>query len=475
MSGLKKGALSLLGVIAATCAFMGPATAVYFNTGIGIQNAGNAIGFAFVLAMIATLFVAYTIAQFAKKLPSAGFAYTYSVRGIGPRAGFLTGWLLLGGYAMVAPMMLAAIGYFFNAFFVTYFHLHIAWSIFSIIVGALILLLTSLGVTQSVRVALVMLVIEVVVMLALFATVLGHGGAEGISFAAFNPHNTVDKPYNWNGIGIAMLWAILNFVGFESAATLGEETKNPKRNIPRALYIAVIGIGIYFLLAAFTAVVGYGPSHLAGVVNSVNKGGNPWDPIFSTYWGSAASVIIMLVILNSIFANLLSGFNAVVRILYAMGSESVLAKFLGEVSETRQVPVKAATFYMIVSLTLCLVLGYVWSPMTAYGWTGTILGLCIVIVYVIINISLIPFYKLHHSSEFGIVKHVVMPIIAIILLYLPLKGVIMSVLPAGGGAAPFIYIPYVVLAWIIIGALYMMYLYKSKTEVFQGMGRVFEG
>jgi amino acid transporter len=472
MTGLKKNAITLFGAVATTCAFMGPATSIYFNTGMGVQNAGNAFGFSFLLAMLAMLFVAYIIAQFAKKLPTSGFAYTFAVRGLGPKSGFITGWLLVGGYAMISPMLLSAIGYFMSQFFMIYFGVHISWGIFAIIIGATILFLSSLGVAHSVRLALIMLLIEVGVMLAFFITVLVQGGSEGITFATFNPANTV-KPNDWNGIGTAVMWAILMFVGFESAATLGEETKDAKRNIPKALIYCVIVIGIFYLIGAFTAVIGYGPSHVLDVVKGIVAGGNPWDALFTTFWGKAASLIMMLVILNSIFANLLSGFNSVVRIIYAMGREGVFPKFMGEVSAKRQVPLKASIFYMASSLSITLILGYIWDPMTVYGWTGTILGLAIIIVYIMINISLFFFYR-RHTSEFHIVKHAIIPIIATILLYLPFKGVIQSTLPANAGTSPMISVPYIVGGWLILGGIYTFYLLKYKKETFEGMGKVFE-
>ncbi|WAH38726.1 APC family permease [Alicyclobacillus dauci] len=316
-----------------------------------------------------------------------------------------------------------------------------------------------------------MLIIEVVVMVVFFITVLGHGGSEGVTLAAFNPSNTL-KPGDWNGIGTAILWAILMFVGFESAATLGEETKDATRNIPKALIFSVIGIGLFFLLGAFTAVVGYGPSHVSSVVASIAKGNNPWDPLFTTFWGKGAAAIVMLVILNSIFANLLSGFNAVTRIIYAMGRERVFPSFLGKVSDSRQVPVNASILYMVFALVITLVLGYSWRPMAVYGWTETVLGLAIVIIYVVINVSLFFYYR--KIGEFHWFKHFVMPLIATALLYMPLKGVIMSTLPAGGGTAPMIYIPYVVGGWIVLGIIYMVRLSTSRKEVFEQMGAVFE-
>jgi amino acid transporter len=472
MAGLKKNAISLFGAIATTCAFMGPATSIYFNTGMGVQNAGNAFGFAFLLATVATFFVAYVIAQFARKLPTSGFAYTFAVRGLGPKSGFVTGWLLVGAYAMISPMLLSAIGYFTSQFFSSYFGISISWGVFAVIIGAVILFLSSLGVAQSVRVALVMLTIEIVVMLAFFATVLLRGGAEGITLATFNPANTL-APGDWNGIGTAVMWAILMFVGFESAATLGEETKDARRNIPKALMYCVAAVGLFYLIGAFTAVIGYGPSNVTEVVRRIAAGENPWDPLFTTFWGRVGSVIVVLVILNSIFANLLSGFNSVVRILYAMGREGVLPRFLGQVSEKRQVPLKASIFYMSLSLILTLILGYAWDPMAVYAWSGTILGLGIIIVYILINISLFFFYR-RHTSEFNVFKHAVVPVIATVLLYLPLRGVIQSTLPQNGQMTHMVSVPIIVVVWILFGVLYTLYLRKFRTDVFEGMGKVFE-
>lgn len=469
---LKKGALTLFGAIGATCAFMGPATSAYFNTTMGIQNTGNAFGFAFLIATIATLFVAFAISQFARKIPTAGFAYTFSTHGIGPKSGFLTGWLLIGGYTMVAPLLLAAIGYFLNEFFKIYFQIDINWGIFAVVIAAVILVLSCLEVKQSVRIALILLLIEIGVMVIFFATILVNGGAEGISFMTFSPASALESN-GLNGIGTAVMWAITMFIGFESAATLGEETKDPKKNIPKALIFSVVGIGIFFLLSAFSAVNGYGPSNVSSVVENIGKGNNPWDPLYAKYWGLGASVIVRLVILNSIFANLLAGFNAVVRIYFSMGREKVFPEFLGKVSEKRRVPVNANIVYMIISLGMALILGYIWGPMTVYGWTGTVLGLIMILVYIIINVSLFLYYK-RKTNEFNFLKHVIVPLIATIILLLPLKGVISSTLPSGGGAAPMTSVPYFVGIWLILGIVYTIYLNVKRKDIFKGMGRAFD-
>src|SRR5580692_4427783 len=96
--GLRRGALSVVGAVAMAMAFMGPATSAAFNTQPAAAGVGYALPFGILLALVACLLVANTVAAFARKLPAAGFVYTFNTRGLGPNGGFLSGWLLLLAY-----------------------------------------------------------------------------------------------------------------------------------------------------------------------------------------------------------------------------------------------------------------------------------------------------------------------------------------------------------------------------------------
>ncbi|MFH5880001.1 hypothetical protein [Arthrobacter sp. NA-172] len=113
---LRRNSLTVVGSVAMCMAFMGPATSVAFNTAPAAAGAGFALPLSIVLALIACLFMASTLAAFAKKLPASGFAYTYNTHGFGPSGGFLSGWLLLLSYGMLAPMLLSAIGSYSSQF-----------------------------------------------------------------------------------------------------------------------------------------------------------------------------------------------------------------------------------------------------------------------------------------------------------------------------------------------------------------------
>src|SRR5262249_32604144 len=159
-----------------------------------------------------------TIGSFSSKLPSAGFAYTFNTHAYGKGAGFTSGWILVLAYGAVGPMLFAAMGGFGNQFLVSQFGFDLPWWVISAAIMVIIWFIGTLGVSSSAKTALIFLVLEVGVLLSLFATIIGQGGASGNTLAAFNPANSLNGV---SGIGFGMLWGILMFVGFESAGTLG--------------------------------------------------------------------------------------------------------------------------------------------------------------------------------------------------------------------------------------------------------------
>ena len=230
---LRKDAITVIGAVVLSMAFMGPATSVFFNTQPAAGGAGYALPLALLLALIVCVLVASAIGAFAQKIPTAGFAYTFNTHGFGKRGGFMSGWILAFAYAMVGPMLLSAIGELSSQFLHTQLNLNIPWWIFTIAFALILWGIGMLGISRSATTALVFLVLEVGVMLALFATIFAKGGAQGVTFAPFNPANALG---GLSGLGIGLLWGILYFVGFESAGTLGEETRNARRSIPVALF-----------------------------------------------------------------------------------------------------------------------------------------------------------------------------------------------------------------------------------------------
>jgi len=456
---LRKDALTVIGAVALSMAFMGPATSVFFNTQPAVGGAGNALPLAILLALVVCLFVASTIGAFAQKIPTAGFAYTFNTHGFGKRGGFLSGWLLVFAYGMVGPMLFSAIGEFVAEFVKSQFGPDIPWWIFSIAFVAIIWGIAALGISRSATTALIFLVLEVGVMVLLFLTILAKGGAAGLSLAPFNP---ASSPTGISGLGIGMLWGVLMFVGFESAGTLGEETQSARRNIPIALFTAVIVIGAYYVLAGYVAVVGYGAANTA----AFQADGAPWSTLAGNFWGSGLQWVIEITVLNSIFANLLSGCTAVVRVLFAMGREGILPRSLGATTDKGS-PRNALGFYMVFSLVAALAGSIAFGPLGAYAFFGTILGLGLVVIYILMHLALIRFYRREYPSEYSVMRHGAIPIVGSLLMLLPIYGLVWPI-----PAWPINAVPWILVIWMAVGVVYLLRLERGDPAKLEAMGRV---
>jgi len=455
---LRKNAITVIGAVALSMAFMGPATSVFFNTQPAAGGVGYALPFALILALIVSALIASAIGAFAQKIPTAGFAYTFNTHGFGKRGGFLSGWILVFSYAMVGPMLLSAIGALASQFIQSLTNVNIPWWVFTIVFGLIVWGIGILGVSRSAKTALIFLVLEVGVMFALFATIFVKGGAQGVSLAPFNPANSLG---GLSGIGIGLLWSILYFVGFESAGTLGEETQNARRSIPVALFTAVGIIGVFYVLSGWAASIGYGSSHVSAFVSD----GTPWITLVQKFWGPNVVWLVSLTVLNSIFANLISGVNATVRVVFAMGRESILPQSWSRTTSKGN-PSVALTVYMVFALALALIGSALWTPLGAYGFFGTILGLGIVITYILINLALIVFYRRDYPAEFSLVRHAILPVLASVIMLLPIYGLLWPV-----PAYPNNLVPYIMLAWIVIGGVYLIVIQRSRPELLDAMGR----
>ena len=273
--GLRRNAIGLAGAVIMSAALMGPAVSVYFNPQVSASSAGVATPFVFVLGLVVMLIVANGVMEMARVLPSAGSFYTYVSRGIGPRSGFVTGALMFLAYALLVPAELALIGTYTQDVLAGY-GININWIIISAFFTVLMVFLCLRGIVGSIRTAAVLFLAEVIVIVVLCAIVLIKGGAHGLTLAPLNPANS---PTGISGIALGMVFAILSFVGFEAATTLGEEVRRPRRNVPRAMFFALLFVGLIYVFATYSEMVGFGVDGVHKLIADVA----PFTTLANTY------------------------------------------------------------------------------------------------------------------------------------------------------------------------------------------------
>jgi amino acid transporter len=452
---LQHGVLTIPNAIALSAAAMAPVVAVVLNAPAAVPAAGAAIPLSFVLAFIAAALVGNTVVQFARQVPTAGSFYTFNSRGLGPTAGFFTGWLFWIGYAMLAPGLFTAFGAFCHDYVVSTFHTDVPWSVFSLGAMAIVFGLSLRSIRASANLGLSLLVIEVVIFLVLGALAIATAG-DGNTTAVFL---VASSPKGFSGVGLGVVFGLLSFIGFDAAATLGEETRNPKRSIPLAVIGALGAVGVFYVLMMYALTAGYrlnDPSQMRAFLHDDN-------PIV-TLCQRVAPWFLQLVEIAAIcgiFTCLLAIHNTTVRVMFSMGRDRVLPESLGDVHARWFSPHRAIVaqtcFTVVVGLGTAAWLGP--GATGAYGFTGAIGTVAIVIVYMVSNVAHIRYFW--HMPERSVFIHVIVPALGIVSLAYPLYSV-----AAPGQLFPYNLVPIVVGVWLLVGAgLHHYYRAKSPEKI----------
>ena len=221
-----------------------------------MPDARQALPLSVGLALIACLCAATAIGQLAKHLPSAGGLYTYSARSLGPWAGLLTAWLFVGFQPLVAPFLYLEFGWAMHDVFNTSVGWHWSgqWVVWVLLMAAIVFLLTYRDVRLSTTAGVILGAFEIGIFAALALWIL-FSNAGDLNVQPFNPHHAAG---DWSGVFKGMVFAILAFIGFEASAPLGEEAKNPRRTVPRAVVGSALAIGLFYVLCSYAWVFGAG-------------------------------------------------------------------------------------------------------------------------------------------------------------------------------------------------------------------------
>ncbi|MGP0052355.1 MAG: APC family permease, partial [Solirubrobacteraceae bacterium] len=266
---LKAGAVRLPGAIMQNVTHIAPAVAAFFFTQTIVGFAGGHAPLAYLLGFILVLALGMCLVQLAKNFPSAGGYFTYVSRTIGPRTGFLTGWMFVFYSPIVGGPLIAYLGWILQGelktqYQVTWYH----WWMLVVVLLPIIAYVGYRGIAPSVRMIIVVGAIEFVIVLALGISGLvspGPGGFTTQSFTyGFNPAHIATA----SGFTLAIVFTVQGLTGWEAAAPLAEETDNPKRNIPLATMISIAIIGTMLVLTIWGQVIGWGTEKLPSLISS---------------------------------------------------------------------------------------------------------------------------------------------------------------------------------------------------------------
>jgi len=454
---LERGAIGLTEVLFQSITHMAPAVAVALSIGAATSFAGGNTPLAVVFALVAALLTAYSLAELARHMPSAGGMYTYVSNGLGSFAGWLMAWAFLLAEPIVPPALFASFGLYGSILLASVgIEGDIAWIIGALICAAIVWFLTFRGVTYSTRAGVLLGLIEIGIFLLIpLLLVINAGDRNTVS--VFLPGSDGVLPAL-----TGMVFSLLAFVGFEAAAPLGEEARNPKRTIRQAVLLSAVLVGLFYTFNYYAATVFFGPDRMAGEFYTFNNG-DPWGAMAEQVLPGIGGFLVIFAILNSSVANANSGATASTRAIFSLGRSRILPAALGKVHPTYRTPANAVHLQAIVGVVVVLALGIALTnddfggPLATYVFIGYALGLLFAGMYMAVNIATIGYYLTVRRDEFNPVKHIVVPVLGVLALIPAFLGVL-------GGLTipilnvelpplrePFSFVPPLVGIWMVAG------------------------
>jgi amino acid transporter len=459
--GLPPGIVGSARVTAFGTSIVAPAASVLTALVIVVSYAGFAAPLVIVITFVASLCCAISIAEFARRVPSAGWAYTYNSRGLGPAAGFLTGWMMVFGYAMFVPAGIALTSTYASQLVADVLHVTLPPVALFVLILALVVLVAYLGVGTSSSADLLLVSAEMAVIAALAITILVKIGPAHYSAAVFSPASTPRGDFT--DITNAMIYGITAFAGFEAAAALGEEARNTRRSVPASIIGIVIVTGVFYLLVALAETWGVGRRGIPGFIGRAS----PLGYLTSRYWSPSALWVIDFVVVLAGLGFVITASNAAIRVLFAMGRERALPGSFTRLS-ARHTPGVAIGCLAVLTLVLGLPLTYADGGVRAFGYLAGAGGLAVVLVYLTGNIAVIRAFRTEFRDEFRLWRHLIIPAAAAVVFLFPLWGILH---PSAYTLVNLL--PFVALGWLCLGAVAAAVLRSRRPASFKTLGRVF--
>jgi amino acid transporter len=346
-----------------------------FNVSLAAQVAGPAAPLSFVIGTSVMLVVALSFAAWCRRLSHAGSAYAFITEAFGGSWGFMAGWALLLSYICYGAGASALVGSFVEAAARTSgWQAPRLWLSFSIASSVASIVLARRNMQLAGRAMVALQGISMLAILALALLILVKiAGMHALSLRPFVPS---PAHHGWAGVGYGIVFAVLSFAGFEGAATLGEETNHPRRDVPVALIGTLLVSGTLFVLVSYAQVLGYG----LGNIQALAADSAPLDTLAVRYASRGYAVALDLAAALGSFACVLASLSAAGRMLFALGRAG-LAPSAGRIHPRHGTPANAILIAGGVFLAGLFGWALPSDPGFYYGATGTIGTLSIILVY----------------------------------------------------------------------------------------------
>ena len=464
---LRAGQLGTADVTASTVANIGPGIDFYFAFGVIAVTAGVAAPLTILAAGVAVVLLAFTVAEFTKAEPSAGSFITYVETSLGPGAGVATALLVAVGYTVAIAGVFTMSGGMVALTLAHYTSWHPPWEPMTLVLTAGAIWLTVRGVRLSTTAVGLAVLVQVAIMIVVCVVAL----VEERAHLSGVPFSWAHLTGGLAGLSAGFPLALYMFIGWENGPALAEECRNPRRTVPRALYVSIAIATALFVFFAYATVTGFRYN-----VSSIGRSSVPFLTVADHYLGGAA-VLAWVAGIVSVLATLVAGANSQARMLFDGGRSGLLPAWLGHVREPVDTPVNALLLMAGAGLGI---IGVWWlshlvgvntgsmNPVGLYAECSTMGTIVILFVYFLTTLSLPIFMWRRHRQSFSALRHVAIPVMGALTLIVPFVE-----LCKPGQPAPYSEFPYIALAIVAAATVIACLVVHRHPSTGSGEGATF--
>ena len=425
-----RGDLGTFDVVIMVLAYAGPLAVVglfmSFVIGYGV---GAATPLVFLLVTAGLCLFSFGYVAMSRRLPRPGALYTYVTAGLGRPIGLSAGLLAILSYSFFGVAYHAGLAIVLQVLISDLGGPLIGWQFLVIGSLSLTLVLGHFRITLSARILKTLMLAEVVTILLWDTAVFIDGGPEGRPLSAFVPSDLGD-----GSVALALVLAAVGFVGFESTAVFRDEMRDPDRTVPRATFLAVLSIGAFYVLAAWAAVVAYGPSVVKTAAHDDPAGF--FTSSVQTYIGSVAVHVVAVMLVMSNLAGSISNQNILSRYFHSLGADGALPRAVGSVHRRHGSPFVAN----IVTTAVLVLLFLPWlsaeQPTSFYALLSAAGLVALEVVMAMASFGVFVFFRRSDVTRGGVWTTVVAPLVAALLLSLAIVFGILNFDVISGDAGP---------------------------------------
>ncbi|GGN97250.1 amino acid permease [Actinoplanes lobatus] len=434
-------------------------------TGLAVTGLTGIAGAFLAVAVVLAIFSVGYVAM-ARHISNAGAFYAYVSQGLGRPLGVGASWVALLAYNMFQVASYGGFGAIAEPLFADWFGVNAPWWVLGLAAWALVAVLGVRDVAVNGRVLATLLVAEILL------TVV-YAVAE-ITTEGFTPSTASLDPSSLTGAGAGALlvMAITGFVGFEQSVVFSEESRDPRRTVSRATYIAIALIAVLYAFASWAMISAAGADKV--VERAVAEGPELFFNLAAVPLGDVAIHLGHALFLTSLIAAMISFHNIISRYMFSLGREGVLPRVFGKTVPGTGAPKNGSLAQSAVGLAVIVVYAVMgWDPLVQlFFWGGTGGGLGVLLLVTLTAFAVIGFFARNPEGE-DVLHRVIAPVIGAILLlvmsYLAIDN-IATLLGVEPGSTPALVIPLSFAVLFVAGILWALYLRTTRPLVYNGIG-----